>query len=230
MLLLLTASTASAHIAMTYPLVRYSDQKQGPCGRGATDARTANVTEFAPGETITVTWNETINHPSHYRISIDLDGQDDFADPPDMKAFYSNTAVLLDNISDVGGPAFQAQITLPNVECENCTLQLVQVMYDKPPYVPGTNDLYYQCADIALRGPVQPTDTGAPTDTGTVPDTGTIADTSTDTGANTGLPPLTLPDDKDEAEAGCACAAAPAPGPAALAWLGALALLWRRRA
>src|SRR5690606_6077325 len=40
--------------------------------------------------------------------------------------------------------------TLPDIECESCTLQVVQVMYDKKPYGDG-NDLYYQCADIALR-------------------------------------------------------------------------------
>ena len=42
------------------------------------------------------------------------------------------------------------QVTLPDVECERCTLQLIQVMTDKAPYGDG-NDLYYQCADLALR-------------------------------------------------------------------------------
>ena len=41
-------------------------------------------------------------------------------------------------------------ITLPNMTCENCTLQVIQMMTDKTPYGDG-NDLYFQCADIALR-------------------------------------------------------------------------------
>lgn len=227
MFLLFTVGLADAHIAMTFPATRYADQKRGPCGRGAGDAPSGNVTVFAPGETITLAWTETINHPSHYRISFDIDGQDAFEDPPQMKAFYSNDAVLLDNISDAGGPGFQAQITLPNVQCESCTLQLVQVMYDKPPYVPGTNDLYYQCADIALRGELQPTDTGSVvptgTDTGTppIPDTGTAA-------TNTFPPPLTNVPPEIEDKGGCACAAGARPGGAWLALLP-LTIFLRRR-
>src|SRR5687767_5344915 len=46
-------------------------------------------------------------------------------------------------------------ITLPNMTCENCTLQLIQLMTDKPPYTVDatSDDIYFQCADIALRGP-----------------------------------------------------------------------------
>jgi hypothetical protein len=47
-------------------------------------------------------------------------------------------------------------ITLPDVECENCTLQIMQVMEDPPGHGPfdGTSDLYYRCVDIVLRAGV----------------------------------------------------------------------------
>lgn len=145
--LLLTAvpAVASAHIQLNVPAARTTSQKDGPCGQ-VTSARGTNITVFEPGATITVTWAETINHPGHYRISFDADGED-FTIPPDFTDFSLSENVLVDNIPD--GTSAQT-ITLPDVECESCTLQLIQMMYDKPPYGDG-NDIYFQCADIALR-------------------------------------------------------------------------------
>jgi MYXO-CTERM domain-containing protein len=44
-------------------------------------------------------------------------------------------------------------VTLPNVECNNCTLQIIQVMEDIGGHGPydGNNDLYYRCVDIVLK-------------------------------------------------------------------------------
>jgi uncharacterized protein (TIGR03382 family) len=145
-LVALTA-TASAHISLTYPPVRTTDQKIGPCGATGS-VRGSNVTVLEPGATIQVRWGEPINHPSHYRISFDADGQD-FTIPLDFMDFTQTENVLRDNIPDGTAP-FMSEITLPNVTCENCTLQLIQMMYDKAPYGDG-NDIYFQCADIALR-------------------------------------------------------------------------------
>ena len=146
----LATSVASAHIALISPKPRYDDLKEGPCGRGTLDKRTANVSTFRAGETITVTWQETIGHPSHYRISFDSNGTSAFKDPQSFTDVSGGPAVLLDNIADKSGTQMYSQeITLPDVACDNCTLQLIQVMTDKPPYGDG-NDLYYQCADIVL--------------------------------------------------------------------------------
>jgi hypothetical protein len=148
----LATTPAAAHIQLDDPPARTSSQKAGPCG--AADApRGDTVATFAPGQTITVRWRETINHPAHYRIAFDADGDDDFADPLDFMDFSGNPTVLLDAIADRDGGEYSAEVTLPDVTCERCTLQVVQVMYDKPPYGDG-NDLYYQCADIAVVGDV----------------------------------------------------------------------------
>ncbi len=40
------------------------------------------------------------------------------------------------------------EIALPNIECDNCTLQMLQYLNPGPPYAPG--NFYYQCADITL--------------------------------------------------------------------------------
>lgn len=148
------AVEAAAHLELEAPVSRYGPDvlKTGPCGVTGGE-RTDNVTYFEPGETIEVRWNEYIDHPGHYRIAFDADGDDDFVDPATMMEFYSNDAVLLDNIPDQGrdNPYYSATVTLPDIECDNCTLQLIQVMYDKPPYTTPGNDNYYQCADLVLR-------------------------------------------------------------------------------
>jgi hypothetical protein len=187
-------ASARAHVCMLEPVSRVganctfsSPQKVGPCGVAE---RSSNPTVFRPGETITVKLNETIGHTSHYRIAFNPDG-DDFEDPTSRD---DNTGahpfVLKDNITDEtaddafpDNPAItqSVQVTLPNTPCENCTLQLIQVMYDKGGNGFGGNDgtggkadnddIYYACADIALRGaPVGPSaDGGTPAGDAAVP-------------------------------------------------------------
>ena len=153
---LLLARVAAAHIALDAPKARYAELKEGPCGRGAGDARTANVTTFRSGQTITVKWRETIGHPGHYRISFDPTGTRAFVDPKSFTDVSSAPSVLADGIVDKTGTGSYSQaIKLPDVECTTCTLQLIQVMTDKTPFGDG-NDLYYQCADLVLsKGAVE---------------------------------------------------------------------------
>lgn len=151
---------AFAHLELTSPVSRYGGAvlKDAPCGMGD-GARSGNVTTFTAGETITVEWDEYINHPGHYRIAFDADGQDDFVDPNCLSdcdsrdmviELNTNDAVLMDGIEDKSGGTYAVDVTLPNITCDNCTLQVIQVMTDKPPYTIGGNDNYYQCADLIL--------------------------------------------------------------------------------
>lgn len=160
-LLLAYAESAQAHLRMLMPASRYGDdQKTGPCGRPG-GQRTTNVSTFRPGETIMLVWNEFVDHPGHFRISFDDDGDDDFVDPASFTDMYTAPSVMLDGIADKNGGDYTQAFTLPNVECDNCTLQVVQVMTDKPPYGDG-NDLYYQCIDLVLTGePMLGPDAGA---------------------------------------------------------------------
>lgn len=143
---LLFSSTAFAHIAMTVPAVRTVDQKSGPCGATGS-VRGSNVTEFQPGETITLEWDETVDHPGHYRIAFDDDGND-FQNPNNPGDAFAGT--LVEPIVDKTGGHYTQQVTLPTTPCDNCTLQLVQVMTTSVPY----NSFYFQCADIRIAGDV----------------------------------------------------------------------------
>src|SRR6187551_862779 len=74
----LLAVSALAHVELQSPMPRAKGQSEGnlkntPCGQN-TDARTDRVTVFEPGQTITITFNEFIDHPSYYRVAFDPDG------------------------------------------------------------------------------------------------------------------------------------------------------------
>lgn len=143
--------------------------KQGPCGAGPGDLRGPTVATFKPGEKITVVFDEFVDHPGHFRIAFDDDGQDIFVDPKGFDDVGGGPGVLLDGIPDTNGGMSMVEVVLPNIECDNCVLQVIQVMSDKPPYGDG-NDMYYQCADIALMGEVASTTSG---ETGSTGDAGT---------------------------------------------------------
>jgi hypothetical protein len=157
------SAPAAAHLGLEYPPSRYGPNvlKIGPCGVEG-GSRSSNVTVLEAGATIEVVWDEYVDHPGHYRIAFDSDGDDAFVDPkctngcnsrtPSIER-YSNAAVLLDGIAD---ETDRASVTLPDIECERCTLQVIQVMYDKPPYVLPGDDIYYQCADLVLRRSAPP--------------------------------------------------------------------------
>lgn len=69
---------SAAHLSLMAPISRYGGGvlKVGPCG--APDGP-RNVNELEPGTTIEVEWNEYIDHPGHFRIAFDEDGDADGA-------------------------------------------------------------------------------------------------------------------------------------------------------
>ncbi len=175
------AAPAMAHIDLDSAgshLSRYGRKliKQGPCGK--TDGlRGKNVYTYAPGETIEVKISEFIPHPGYFRIAFDDNGDDGFVNPqtvlplnreclddPADKCgatdFFNNETVLMDNLNPHkrGFPKnYSWKVKLPDVTCDNCTLQVIQVMTDEypihAPYDPNYlgDDVYYQCIDLVLK-------------------------------------------------------------------------------
>jgi hypothetical protein len=136
-ILLALPSLASAHILMTSPTPRSDSDslKTGPCGDVAP---TGSPAVFGVGETITLTWLETVDHPGYYRIAFSPGGDVGYDDN-----------VLRDDIADIrctSAPCpYEAQVVLPTTPCQGCSLQLIQYMGAAPPY-----SLYFSCADITL--------------------------------------------------------------------------------
>lgn len=196
---LFSSSGADAHLWLQEPPARHpaDDLKYGPCGVGSPDQRSTDpnlITTYQPGETITVTWTETIDHdPSHFRVMFSESGDGQFTDPT---GFDDQTTVypeLLDGIPDADAGAnhvYSVQVTLPNITCETCTLQVIQVMHDKPPWGPGGgDDIYYQCADIVIAGdPVDPSGSGGAPGAGGSPTT-SAGGSSTSSGGTSGPAP-----------------------------------------
>lgn len=110
----------------------------------------------------------------------------------------TGATVLWDNLdphlASATTGSWQWNVTLPDIECDNCTLQIIQVMEDIPGHGPydGDSDLYYRCVDIVLKrgaggstgttsGPAQNNGinclAGQATDAG-VPDASTMNDAS----------------------------------------------------
>lgn len=171
---------AIAHIHMTFPEARTDaltgDQKVEHCGTvnwvRADHPDRNNV--FLPGSTITVTWLETINHPGHYRIAFQPNGEV-FGVPQPAAGLCKGSIACPVGVTNCEFPAvnqegtdpvngsivlkdliadgmLSTQITLPNIECANCTLQVIQLMTDKCPYTANaqSDDIYFKCADITL--------------------------------------------------------------------------------
>ena len=212
------ATPASAHISLEQGgthLSRYGDSeiKAGPCGRTG-GKRGTHVYTYEPGQKITVSLVEFVAHPSYFRIAFDSDGDDGFKEPASIKPidpkrkcpldtgdhcgasdFYNSPAVLpgMDNLNPhmpSGTPKYTWTVTLPDVECTNCTLQIIQVMedtvhgdYDPTPGV-GIEDIYHQCIDLVLKRGASASDAG--TGLGPQPDAGDSGGGGTTIGGGAG--------------------------------------------
>jgi MYXO-CTERM domain-containing protein len=166
---------------------RYGDDqsaiKEAPCGK-AGGTRGTNVYTYKEGETVPVEIVEYVPHPSYFRIAFDNDGDDDFVTPASIEPidpnrmcpfdaldkcgasdFYNNDTVLPDmdnlkpHLTADFGTKYTFNVTMPKVECDNCTLQILQVMEDtvhgayNPDNEPGSGlpDVYFTCIDLVLE-------------------------------------------------------------------------------
>jgi hypothetical protein len=128
------------------------------------------VTPFSPGQKIMVQWEEVIAHDGHFRISLALSSRSELSDPMTTEAAgacgFGTTVcstgatienpplmpVLLDGLfvhtaASVTTPmVYKQEVTLPNVTCAKCTLQVIQFMNHHP-----QGYFYHHCADISIQ-------------------------------------------------------------------------------
>lgn len=124
----LASGSAWAHSKLVRPAPR-SDELLGqdPCGG---IERTGDPAIFEPGEEITVEWAVQASHGGSFEIAFSEAGD-------------SNFEVLTEFPDDQGNGNRSANVSLPDIECTDCTLQLVQVNDAGYP-------LYHSCADLRL--------------------------------------------------------------------------------
>jgi uncharacterized protein (TIGR03382 family) len=154
--------------------------KERHCGQ--TGGARANVQTLPPGSTLHLVWDEYVIHPGWFRISFQQNG-DTFEIPPESNGKTGAGAASNYPTEDLTGQTdpgtgsliiadriahgtLAKDITLPNVECNNCTLQLIQMMTDKAPYsmLTTSDDIYFACVDLVLAsGAPPPPDAGVGT-------------------------------------------------------------------
>lgn len=138
-------------------------QKLGPCGDEGGAAPSGKVTAFSPGQTISITINEVIPHPGHYRVALAVNDRSELPAPPLVTPGGGDPCasaaiqdppifpVLADNILPHTQPFSEPQtftVTLPtDVTCTKCTLQVLEFMSNH-----GAPCFYHHCADISIQG------------------------------------------------------------------------------
>jgi hypothetical protein len=140
-LLALTVNDANAHTrlkagGLLVPRSNDAGIKVGPCG-GLT--RLSTPASLVAGETITVQWEETVQHPGHFEFYF-------------SKANDENFELLKMIPDDQDDPAtlphqYSTTLKVPGVACESCTIQLIQVMTENP----SSPRPYFSCADIRIH-------------------------------------------------------------------------------
>ena len=145
-------------------------EKLGPCGDEGGGTPTGKVTAFHPGQTISVTIDEVIFHPGHYRVALAVNDRSELPAEPDVAPRGGDPCgsaaiqdpptfpILADDVLPHTQPFAGPQtftVTLPaGVTCTRCTLQVLEFMSSHlaPCY-------YHHCADVSIAEASIPTTT-----------------------------------------------------------------------
>eukprot|EP00486_Rosalina_sp_Unknown_P003368 CAMPEP_0201565398 /NCGR_PEP_ID=MMETSP0190_2-20130828/4502_1 /ASSEMBLY_ACC=CAM_ASM_000263 /TAXON_ID=37353 /ORGANISM="Rosalina sp." /LENGTH=255 /DNA_ID=CAMNT_0047982841 /DNA_START=1 /DNA_END=765 /DNA_ORIENTATION=- len=129
---------------------RHMKEQTGACG--GDDYSLGNITQLEAGSTIEIIITEPIHHPGQpWRIALSHPNDEQF------------DCILLNHIpAHSFGTAkefLRVPITIPDIECIGCTLQLLQISTTEnnlnqccrfEPYQTCPRDLYYSCANIDI--------------------------------------------------------------------------------
>lgn len=161
---------------------RGDPQKAGPCGGTNVDYGKPSyiVNQAVGGSKLHVKVQETVYHPGHYRIALAVNSPTEL--PVDPKATTMDTEkgvrsvsaeianpvqvpVLADGLfvhsAKVDGP-LETDVTLPNISCKRCTLQVIQFMEQHGANNPGMFT-YHHCATVQITpDPNKPIDAAWP--------------------------------------------------------------------
>ena len=189
-LVLALAAPAAAHFKLVAPESSTTQdsigdpQKTRPCGGAGTASNM--VTTVQTGSMLTVTINETVTHPGHYRVALAQTAAQLPADPPVTQVGNDQCGMttiqnppvfpvladgMLPHNTSLGGTNQSFQVQLPaGMECTNCVLQVTQYMRNH-----GAPCFYYHCATVTIsnRAPPPPPMVDAGPGPGVTPDAGT---------------------------------------------------------
>lgn len=174
---LLMPFAASSHFKLLEPVPtlaqsdRGDPQKKFPCGGTSADAGTPTgaITNVNGGQTLHIKIQETVYHPGHYRVALARTPDKLPPDPETVsreteKGPYSVSAkiekspkapVLADGLfvhTERAAPdAFwETDVRIPNVDCDKCTLQVIQWMAEHSFGKDGGYS-YHHCVDLRIK-------------------------------------------------------------------------------
>jgi len=188
--LLLAPAAAFAHFQLVAPASALVEnqlgdpQKMAPCGgvTGNPGTPTNAVTAVRGGDMLHVKVAETVFHPGHYRISLAVKDRKELpADPKPMTRQMENGAVMSvsGEVSQAKPPIladglfkhterqqtpipWETDVKLPNINCDQCTLQVIQFMEEHPLNKDGDFS-YHHCATLKITAnPALPIDKAWP--------------------------------------------------------------------
>jgi len=171
--LLALPATAQAHFTILAPPPASNSTNGGkgdpPCG--PTDTPSNVVTPVKGGSKLMLQVNEFVSHPGFYRVALSLKSRSELpldnvvkdkngmVLAPDSKGtsatadYQANPVfpVLADNLfPHTSGAMFSGEITLPNVNCDKCTLQVIEFMANHGSNGPKEGFFYHHCADLKI--------------------------------------------------------------------------------
>lgn len=163
-LALVALAAAHAHFALLQPPSSLSVENGGkgapPCGEGP-DSNV--VTQVQGGHPLAIRLSEFVYHPGHYRFALSVNSRAEL--PPDPDVVEDNgisvsasiqspvrIPVLADGVFLHDEPPtddWQTSLTLPNLNCDKCTLQIIEFMAEHGFNV-GGGFFYHHCADLRI--------------------------------------------------------------------------------
>jgi hypothetical protein len=186
----LVAAPASAHFILLAPdawvevNVLGDPQKAAPCGTSdiTQGTPTGKVTAMTGGDMLHIKIKETIYHPGYYRVALAVLDRSELPADPEATTRESQYGpisvsgkidpapkppVLADGLFEhrarpEPGSFFETDIKLPNINCEKCTVQILQFMEEHGLNKEGDFS-YHHCADLKITAnPALPIDKAWP--------------------------------------------------------------------
>jgi hypothetical protein len=154
-------------------------QKAAPCGGTNSDfgKPTYAVTDAKGGTALHVKVQETVYHPGHYRVALAVNSPTELPVDPRAQTMTNDKGVVISVSGEVMNPVappvladglfahnaktdqpFETDVTLPNINCKSCTLQVIQFMEQHGVNNPGQFS-YHHCAVLRITAdPAKPLD------------------------------------------------------------------------
>ena len=174
--LLALPATAHAHFTLLAPPPASKSTNGGkgdpPCG--PTDMASNVVTPVMGGSKLMLQVSETVFHPGFYRVALAIKSRSElpldnvvkdasgmilppagpgnaasavYQDPPVFPVLADH---LWPHTSASATKMFSGEITLPNVNCDKCTLQVIEFMAEHGSNGPKAGFFYHHCADLKI--------------------------------------------------------------------------------